>query len=78
VEDLNPLATVVMQEIAMPIAGQRIHHLNDYEDMQFDYVIALCTEAKNSCLAFPRDILTGLAEYLRGDVTYDFIQQLHK
>jgi len=53
---LNPLASKVMQEIGIPVAGQHVNHINDYEAIQFDYVITLCDQARDSCLAFPRDI----------------------
>lgn len=55
-EALNPLASKVMQEIGIPVAGQHVNHINDYEAIQFDYVITLCDQARDSCLAFPRDI----------------------
>ncbi|MBI1285931.1 MAG: arsenate reductase ArsC [Thiobacillus sp.] len=54
-EALNPLAVEIMREIDMDIPNEPIAALNDFEDMQFDYVITLCDEAKASCLAFPRD-----------------------
>ncbi len=54
-EGLHPLAIEVMKEIDIDISGQGVHHLNDFEEVQFDYVISLCDEARESCLAFPRD-----------------------
>lgn len=55
-EAVHPLATKAMQEIGMPVTEQTVKHINDYEETQFDYVIALCDQAMESCLAFPRDI----------------------
>jgi len=56
-EGLNPVAVKVMQEIDIDISSQKFHHINDFEDLQFDYVITLCDQVKDSCLAFPRDIV---------------------
>lgn len=56
--EANPLAgmaVTVMQELGIDISQQRSTALNDLEDIQFDYVITLCEQAKSSCLAFPRD-----------------------
>jgi arsenate reductase len=51
----QPQAIAAMQEIGIDIAGQPTPHIDEYEALQFDYVISLCEEAKESCLAFPRD-----------------------
>ena len=55
-EAVHPLAVKVMEEIGMPITAKTVKHIDDYEEIQFDYVIALCDQATESCLAFPRDI----------------------
>ncbi|HEY6611717.1 MAG TPA: arsenate reductase ArsC [Pseudomonas sp.] len=52
---LDPLAIAAMQEIGIDIAGQPSKHLNDYEEMQFDYVVTLCERVVGSCLDFARD-----------------------
>lgn len=49
------LAVAVMQEAGVDISQQRSKCLNDYEDLQFDYVVTFCEQTKSSCLAFPRD-----------------------
>ena len=51
----QPQAIAAMQEIGIDIASLPTPHIDDYEALQFDYVISLCEEAKESCLAFPRD-----------------------
>lgn len=53
--EIDPLAIQVMNEIGIDISSHGITHLDDYLDTQFDYVISLCDQAKNSCIAFPRD-----------------------
>lgn len=52
---LDPLAVAAMQEIGIDISQQPSKHLNDYEDMQFDYVVTLCEQVVGSCLDFARD-----------------------
>lgn len=54
-EPLNPLAVEAMREIGIILDDAPTPSLNEFEDMQFDYVITLCDEAKSACLAFPRD-----------------------
>jgi len=54
-EALHPLAVEVMREMGVALDDSPTPALNDFEDMQFDYVISLCDEAKTACLAFPRD-----------------------
>lgn len=55
-EAVHPLAVKVMEEIGIPVTEKTVKHIDDYEEIQFDYVIALCEQATESCLAFPRDI----------------------
>lgn len=52
---LDPLAVAAMLEIGIDISQQPSKHLNDYEDMQFDYVVTLCEQVVSSCLDFARD-----------------------
>lgn len=51
----HPQAIAALAETDIDITGRPIPHLDDYEDIQFDFVITLCEEARESCLAFPRD-----------------------
>lgn len=52
---LDTLAIAAMQEVGIDISEQTSKHLNDYEDMQFDYVVTLCEQVVGSCLDFARD-----------------------
>jgi arsenate reductase len=54
-EPLNPLAVDVMRETGSELENTPTPALNDFEEMQFDYVISLCDQAKTVCLSFPRD-----------------------
>jgi arsenate reductase len=55
---LDTYAVAVMNEINIDISDHNSHHLNDYLDDKFDYVITLCDEVKSSCLAFLHDAQT--------------------
>jgi len=54
-EVLSPLAVEAMHEIGIEAGSGPTQALNDFEDLQFDYVISLCDEVKSACLSFPRD-----------------------
>lgn len=54
-ESMHPTSIKCMQEIGIDISAQTAHHINDFEDIQFDYVIALCDQAQKTCLSFPGD-----------------------
>jgi arsenate reductase len=53
--ELHPLAIKAMAESNIDISGQRSKHLNEFLDIQFDYIITVCDRAKDSCPTFPRD-----------------------
>lgn len=42
-------AIAVMAEADVDISGQRSQHIDDFVDMDFDYVITLCGNAKRKC-----------------------------
>lgn len=58
----EPLAVAVMQEIGIDIGEPPGKSLNDYEDLQFDYVVTLYADEPPTCLDFSRD---GHALYWR-------------
>lgn len=49
---VNPLAVKVMQEIGIDISGHTSNNLNEYLDIEFDYVITVCDNAAEKCPAF--------------------------
>ncbi len=53
---VNPTAILVMKEIGMDISRCRSKHVNEFKGQQFDYVITVCDNAKESCPAFPRGV----------------------
>jgi arsenate reductase len=51
---LNQMAVKVMAEAGIDISAQRPKHIDELRDIDFDYVVTLCDEARESCPAFPR------------------------
>lgn len=50
---LNPNAVKVMAEAGVDISGHRSQHLNEFDDVKFDYVITVCGHADKHCPIFP-------------------------
>ncbi len=49
---VNPLAIKVMAEIDIDISGHSSNNLNEYLEMEFDYVITVCDNAAQKCPIF--------------------------
>jgi len=47
---LNPNAVTAMSEIGINIAGSRSKSADEFTGQQFDYVITVCDNAKESCV----------------------------
>lgn len=50
---VNPLAIKVMAEIDIDISGHTSNNLNEYLDIEFNYVITVCDNAAQKCPVFP-------------------------
>lgn len=50
---VHPLAVRAMTEMGLDIAAHRLKALSDFLSQPFDYVIAVCSHAAQSCPAFP-------------------------
>lgn len=50
---LNPNAVTAMTEIGINIAGNRSKSVDEFAGQEFDYVITVCDNAKESCPIFP-------------------------
>lgn len=50
---LNPDAVAVMDEVGVDISQHRSKLVDEFLDKQFDYVITVCDNAKESCPMFP-------------------------
>ncbi|SDD68985.1 arsenate reductase ArsC [Pedobacter soli] len=50
---LNPRAIATMQEDGIDISGHTSNNMDEYHDIDFDYVITVCDNAKERCPFFP-------------------------
>lgn len=50
---VNPKAIQTMQEDGIDISGHTSNNVNEYRDIDFDYVITVCDNAKERCPYFP-------------------------
>ena len=51
---LNPNAVQVMKEVGVDISGQKSQHLNEFDDINFDYVVTVCGNANENCPVFAK------------------------
>ena len=50
---VNPRAIKVMAEVEIDISGHTSNHVDDYREIDFDYVITVCDSARERCPWFP-------------------------
>lgn len=50
---VNPKAVQVMNEAGIDISGHTSNHMDEYRDIDFDYVITVCDHARENCPYFP-------------------------
>ncbi|MDQ4120635.1 MAG: arsenate reductase ArsC [Acidobacteriota bacterium] len=50
---VRPQAIEAMREIGIDISNHRSKSLEEFRDQEFDYVITVCDNAKESCPVFP-------------------------
>ena len=50
---VNPKAIAVMKEDGIDISGHTSNNINEYNNIDFDYVITVCDNAKERCPFFP-------------------------
>ena len=50
---LNPFAVKVMAEAGVDISAQKSQHLDEFLDLDLDYVITVCDHAHETCPLFP-------------------------
>ncbi len=46
---LNPGAVAIMAEDAIDITGHTSNHVDEYEGIEWDYIITVCDHAKENC-----------------------------
>lgn len=50
---VNPRAIATMKEDGIDISGQTSNNVEEYRNVDFDYVITVCDNAKENCPYFP-------------------------
>lgn len=50
---VNPYAIKVMSEIGIDLSKHHSKSVNSFEEIEFDYIISVCDQAKESCPYFP-------------------------
>jgi len=50
---VNPKAIATMKEDGIDISKHTSNNINEYKDIDFDYVITVCDNAKENCPYFP-------------------------
>ena len=50
---VRPEAIAVMKEIGIDISGHRSKSVDEFAGQEFDYVITVCANAKETCPVFP-------------------------
>lgn len=50
---VNPKAVEIMKRDGLDISGHTSNNVNEYTGIDFDYVITVCDNAKESCPYFP-------------------------
>ncbi len=79
-DKINPHAVAVMAETGIDISSHTPHSVDDYLDEEWDYVITVCDNAKETCPAFYGNVrhslhigfedpslATGSPELIRGE-----------
>ena len=50
---VRPEAIAVMQEVGIDITSHRSKHVDEFAGQNFDYVLTVCDNAKESCPVYP-------------------------
>ena len=53
-EKVNPFAIKAMAEIGIDISKNTSNHVDEYTDIDFDYVFTVCDNAKEICPIYPK------------------------
>ena len=54
---INPFAVKVMKEKGIDISNQYAKNLSEFKNANFDYVVTVCDNAKETCPYFPGEIV---------------------
>jgi arsenate reductase len=58
IHGVNPNAVSIMKEADIDISHHTSNHVDEYNNVDFDYVITVCDNAKESCPVFPTSAQT--------------------
>jgi arsenate reductase len=50
---VRPEAIAVMKEIGIDLTTHRSKHVDEFRDQEFDYVLTVCDNARETCPVFP-------------------------
>lgn len=50
---VNPRAIAIIKEDGIDISSHTSNHINEYKDVDFDFIITVCDNAKERCPYFP-------------------------
>lgn len=53
---VNPRAIATMKEDGLDISSHTSNNVNEYTNLEFDYVITVCDNAKENCPYFPAKV----------------------
>ena len=62
---VNPIAIATMQEDGIDISTHTSNNIEEYYDIDFDFVITVCDNAKERCPFFPRQVRQQIKDYCR-------------
>ncbi len=54
---VNPRAIAVMKEDGIDISNHTSNHIDEYKNVEFDLVLTVCDNAKESCPYFPSNAI---------------------
>ena len=55
-DGVNPRAVAIMKEDGVDISHHTSNHVDEYKDIEFDFVITVCNNAKESCPYVPAKV----------------------
>lgn len=50
---VNPRAIMIMKEDGIDISNHTSNHIDEYKEIEFDYIITVCDHAMERCPVFP-------------------------
>ena len=57
VHGVNPRAIAIMSEDSIDISGHTSNHVDEYNGIDFDFVITVCDHAQERCPVFPSNAI---------------------